>query len=71
VPGFLHGVSYGFAPPQVIDTMGIGAPGHALAVLDAPSRWLSVSQADAKAANGQPIDVRVWADSDTVLRRSS
>jgi hypothetical protein len=42
---------------------------HALAVLDAPSRWLSVSvRPDATAAGGQPVDVRVWADGDTVLK---
>ena len=63
--------SYGFAAPQVMD----GDDGyrrtrsHALTVLDAPSRWLSVSvRPDVKAANGQPVEVRVWADGDTVLK---
>jgi hypothetical protein len=63
--------SYGFAAPQAID----GDDGyrrtrsHALAVLDARSRWLSVSvRPDVNAANGQPVDVRVWADGATVLK---
>ena len=63
--------SYGFTAPQTVD----GDDGyrrtrsHALTVLDAPSGWLSVSvRPDVKAANGQPIDVRVWADGDTVLK---
>jgi hypothetical protein len=63
--------SYGFAAPQAMD----GDDGyrrtrsHALMVLDAPSRWLSVSvRPDVKAANGQPVEVRVWADGDTVLK---
>jgi hypothetical protein len=63
--------SYGFAAPQALD----GDDGyrrtrsHALTVLDAPSRWLSVSvRPDAKAADGQPVEVRVWADGATVLK---
>src|SRR5262249_37329162 len=42
---------------------------HALAVLDVQSPWLSVSvRPDVNAASGQPIDVRIWADGDTVLK---
>ena len=64
-------LSTGFAAPQALD----GDDGyrrtrsHALTVLDAPSRWLSVSvRPDVKGANGQPVEVRVWADGDTVLK---
>jgi hypothetical protein len=63
--------SYGFAAPETMN----GENGyrrtrsHALAVLDAPSRWLSVSvRPDGKAAGGEPVDVRVWADGATVLK---
>jgi hypothetical protein len=63
--------SYGFASPQTLD----GEDGyrhsrsHALTVLDAPSRWLSISvRSDAKAADGHPVDVRVWADGRTALK---
>ena len=62
--------SYGFASAQTVD----GEDGyrrsrsHALAVLDAPSRWLSVSvRADTRSGE-PPIDVRVWADGQTVLK---
>jgi hypothetical protein len=62
--------SYGFTPPQSVDGDGYRRTrSHALAVLDVPSPWLSVSvRPDVNAANGQPIDVRVWADGDTVLK---
>jgi hypothetical protein len=63
--------SYGFAAPQTMD----GEDGyrrtrsHALTVLDASSRWLSVSvRPDPQATGGDPVDVRVWADGGTVLK---
>jgi hypothetical protein len=62
--------SYGFASAQTVD----GDDGyrrsrsHAVAVLDAPSRWLSVSvRADTRSGE-PPMDVRVWADGQTVLK---
>jgi len=63
--------SYGFAAPQAMngDEGYRRTRSHALAVLDAPSRWLSVSvKPDAHATNGEPVDVRVWANGDTVLK---
>jgi hypothetical protein len=62
--------SYGFTAPQAADGDGYRRTrSHALAVLDVPSPWLSVSvRPDLNAASGQPIDVRVWADGDTVLK---
>src|SRR5262249_35888765 len=41
---------------------------YSLAVLDAPSRWLSVSVRPEPGAAGPPMDVRVWADGQTVLK---
>jgi hypothetical protein len=62
--------SYGFTAPQAVDGDGYRRTrSHALAVLDVASPWLSISvRPDVNAANGQPIDVRVWADGDTVLK---
>ena len=63
--------SYGFAAPETLngDDGYRRARSHALAVLDVPSRWLSVSvRADPKAADREPVDVRVWADGATVLK---
>jgi len=61
--------SYGFAAAQTI----AGEDGYrrsrsyGVAVLDVPSRWLSISvQADSHA--GRPVDVRVWANGQTVLK---
>jgi hypothetical protein len=41
---------------------------HAVAVLDAPSRWLSVSVRADAGTGDPPMDVRVWADGQTVLK---
>jgi hypothetical protein len=62
--------SYGFTAPQAVDGDGYrSSRSHALAVLDVQSPWLAVSvRPDVNAASKQPIDVRVWADGDTVLK---
>jgi hypothetical protein len=61
--------SYGFAAPEAVGDGYRRTRSHALAVLDVQSPWLSVSvRPDVNAASGQPIDVRVWADGDTVLK---
>jgi O-antigen ligase len=63
--------AYGFAAPQSVENEEgyRRARSHALAVLDARSRWLSVSvRPDPQQDGGQPVDVRVWADGGTVLK---
>src|SRR5262249_53534563 len=61
--------SYGFTKTDDGDDGYRRTRSHALAVLDVASPWLSVSvRPDVNAAGGQPIDVRVWADGDTVLK---
>lgn len=61
--------SYGFSSPQAAG----GEEGfrrtrsHAVAVLDAPYRWLAVS-VRLDAAGGEPVDVRVWTNGSPLLK---
>jgi hypothetical protein len=61
--------SYGITAPQT-DGPDVGyrqASGHAVAVVDVPYRWLSVSVRLAEKTD-QAVDVRVWTNGDTLLK---